>query len=516
MASSCKLVQNIAGHTSRSNIAKVGLSYSLNMYQETQDDEHSCNLLMRSIDGMNLACSLDGECRGMYRVSRGYDEQEALYVVFGQTLYYVSPSHETFTIGHIDSFGTHCSMVETGGYGSAHPHLVIADGVNVYAFNTGLALGDQAEDFRSVKLPLRVNSDQYSIKPTHLAYLYGYLVVNDAGTDAFYTSYQYPFETYAEDESEYWDIFQVDTEAYKDYGFITYSEWQPDATLALISTGSKLYTFGSRSWQMFSYNSDVNNPFNSPDNAAQSIGLKAADSLAQLGKDVCFLGSADQGEDAVFHIVDNVIERISTKDIERAIANEKNASVARACMWQEHQHTFYAISFDEDTYVYDLNEKAWHNRSSLNDSNVQKRWRYDWATWSYGHVYFGTKNALVYADDSVYVEHDGKPILKLRRGGVLTSNDQPFYIDSLELIVNNGQHELEHDPRMLIRYSWDGSTWSDYEDCYFGKIGHYDYTTTLWHLGLGRFFTLEVSTTEAIPFTLQNMKIEWSATSCSI
>ena len=48
-------------------------------------------------------------------------------------------------------------------------------------------------DFRSIKLPVRVNSNN-SINPTHCAYLYGYLIINDAGTDAFYTSYKYPFE----------------------------------------------------------------------------------------------------------------------------------------------------------------------------------------------------------------------------------------------------------------------------------------------------------------------------------
>lgn len=92
-------------------------------------------------------------------------------------------------------------MCETGGYGSAHPHLIITDGSHVYAVNTGLPLADQAKEFAehgNIQLPLRVNSTTDFIKPTHCAYLFGYLIVNDAGTDAFYTSYQYPFETYTE------------------------------------------------------------------------------------------------------------------------------------------------------------------------------------------------------------------------------------------------------------------------------------------------------------------------------
>ena len=51
MASRCMLVQNIAGSLSRSNIVKVGLGDSVNMYQETQNPtEHSTQLLMRSAE----------------------------------------------------------------------------------------------------------------------------------------------------------------------------------------------------------------------------------------------------------------------------------------------------------------------------------------------------------------------------------------------------------------------------------------------------------------------------------
>ena len=120
-------------------------------------------------------------------------------------------------------------------------------------------------------------------------------------------------------------------------------------------------------------------------------------------------------------------------------------------------------------------------------------------------------------DENKYTEHDGRVMLKMRRGGVLTSTDCPFFIDAAELILNNGQHSfndqyinLELNPRVSIRYSWDGSTWSDYEDYDMGKIGQYEYSTTAWQLGCGKFFTLEISTTESIPFAIENLKIQWA------
>lgn len=563
------LVQNIAGSISKSNIAKVGLGESLNMYVETQNpSEHSTSILMRTVQGEVLAANVSGKCRGMYRVSRGYENRPVLYAVFGNTLYLVTENNEINEIATINSYGSECHMCETGGYGSAHPHLVIVDGSNVYAVNTGLSLGDQQADFRRIQLPLRVNSTETFIKPTHCAYLYGYLIVNDAGTDAFYTSYQYPFEVEdkesaefyvkrnnfinwwatlddetkeqyiageiqdayydlykefitgtADDTPEKYDVFRVGTVQYAKYGFITYSEWSPDNTIALCSNGSKLYTFGERSWQVFSYNNDINNPFSSPDNAAGNIGIKAANSLAMLGNTVLWLGSSDIGDNGVFMIKDTEITRVSTQDIEREITQLTNLQNAYSSIWEEHQHVFYSITFEDSkkTFVYDVNEQAWHYRASYDKDNRLTYWRYNHATFAYGKQYVGTDNALCYMDENKYTEHDERPILKMRRGGVLTSNDCPFYIDAAELIINNGQHSfndqytnLELNPRISIRYSWDGSTWSDYEDYWLGKIGQYEYSTTVWHMGMGKYFTLEISSTEPIPLSIENLKVNYS------
>ena len=574
MANSVKLVQNIAGGISKSNLVKVGLGESINCYPEIQDiNEHSCQILNRTVEGQVQAALIPGKCRGMYRVSRGYDNRPVLYAVYDDTLYLIHEDNSWNNIGTIPSIGTECHMVETGGYGSAHPHLIIVDGTNVYSVNTGLSVGDQQIDFRTITLPFRVNTTT-PIKPTHCAYLYGYLIVNDAGTDAFYTSYQYPFEiedsepdTFyqdrqmfinwwmtltdeqkleyksgeihdqyynewkefidgtADDTPEKYDLFRVGTVEYAQYGFITYSEWSPDNTIALCSNGSKLYTFGERSWQVFSYNDDVNMPFTSPDNAAGNIGIKAPNSLAMLGNTTLWLGSSDIGENGVFMIKDNSISRISTNDIEREITQFTDIETAYSSIWQEHQHTFYSLTFEvsKKTFVYDITEGKWHYRASYDTNNHLTYWRYNHATFAYNKIYVGTDGALCYLDENKYTEHDGRVILKLRRGGVLTNNDMPFYIDSAEIICNNGQHSfnnsytnLEMNPRISLRYSWDGATFSDYEDFYLGKIGQYDYSTVCYGCGMGKYFTLEISSTEPIPLSIQNLKISFSPCSSFI
>lgn len=566
-----RLIQNIAGSISKSNLMKVGLGESVNMYVEDQQkaDEKSAAILMRTIQGQVQAASISGKCRGMYRVSRGYDEKPVLYAVYDNALYLVRENHTYNSIGTIPSMGTECHMCETGGYGDSHPHLVITDGTNVYAVNTGLSIGDQQMDFRTIRLPKR--ADGTAINPTHCAYLYGYLVVNDAGTDAFYTSYQYPFEIEdtespefyedrqrfinwwmgltdeikeryrageihdaywarwenfitgkADDSPEKYDVFRVGTVQFADYGFVTYSEWSPDNTVALCSNGSKLYTFGERSWQVFSYNDDMNNPFSSPDNAAGNIGIKAPNSLAMLGNTVLWLGNSDIGDNGVFLIKDTEIRRVSTQDIEREITQLEHIDEAYSSIWVEHQHTFYSLTFEQSkkTFVYDVDQDAWHYRASYDDDNRLTFWRYSHLTYAYSRIYAAADNVLVYCDENRYTEHDGRVIYKMRRGGVITSNGQPFYIDMMRLVTNNGQlsfdnhyDNIELNPRVSFRYTWDGGDFSDYEDAMTGKLGRYDYETIIYGCGFGRYFTLEISTTEQIPFSVQNLEIKFTPTS---
>ena len=526
-----RLIQNIAGSLSRSNVVKVGLSDSINMYPETQSPtEHSTQLMMRSVSGARgFSGHLDGACRGLYRVSRGLNNEPVLYGVFGNVVYLFDSDGTAHNIQRIETASSECRMVETGGYGDAHPHLVIVDGVNCYAVDTTLNVVDQRADFRIIELPIRGTDEFQRIEPTHITYLFGYLICNDRGTDAFYTSIQYPFETTTADNQIDYDIWRLGTT--NNVGYITYSEWCPDNTTALCSNGSRLWTFGPRSWQCFSYNNDKRIPFTSPDNAAGNVGIKAPNSLAMLGQTVIWLGSSDIGEDGVFMIRDNSLVRVSTGDLERELTLMTNPENAYACIWQEHRHTFYALTFQDSkmTYVYDVSEDKWHRRASYDRDNRLTYWRYGHACFAYNRTMVADGSDLCYLDENTFEEHDGTPILKLRRGGVLTSTDQPFYIDSAEIICNNGQQSSDLynlvdgkakaqpdaglNPRIQIRYSWDGATFSDYEDYFLGRVGNYDWSTTAWSLGCGKFFTLEISTSEKVPFCIQSLKIAFSPTS---
>ena len=519
-----RIIQNIVGGIHRHELSKVSQAYSLNMYPETVDAEQSiCDKILLGIHGTTLATQIpEGPCRGLFRASRGQDGNPVLFGCFGSGVYVIretSTGFSAFKVGQVsNAIAEPVHFAETGGEGSAHPHLVVVDGASCFAVDTTLSDSYMQNDWRSIQLPTRVGNEDHSvqIEPTHVAYLYGYLIINDKETDAFYTSLQYPFETTDEHDQIIYDVFYADvTSKYNGYGFVTYAEWNPDNITALCSNGSYLYTFGPRSVQCFSYRDDINKPFVSPDNAAESIGIRAPDSLASCGPYVAWLAGSDIGQNGIYVMEGNNKKRVSTVSIEREISKMKFPEDAVGQFWTENQHIFYAITFrtDKKTLVYDILENEWHARESYTYGS----WRPQFATFAYNKIFFGNHfdGSLVYLDNDKFTEWDDNCIVRMRRGGALYSDNSPFYVDSLDITLNNGQIDNPTlDPKVMMRYSTDGNDWTDTEIGTMGAIGRYDHRTTWWNLGMCRFLTVEISCSDPVDFAILTAKI--NASPCNI
>lgn len=553
------LLQNFCGGSRVSDARVLNLSESINLYQETTGEGSSSSVVLRSCPGTSSLFSVTDivstatsvKCRGMFQASRDVLGLPSVFSVFGPRLFWTHTledgSIKTDLVYDSLSETLECvSMTETGGYGSAHPHLVIVDGVSCYAVQTDLSLEEMKSDFRSIQLPYRVNKgpiydedndawvdqdDMEFIAPSHCAYLYGYLIVNDSQTDAFYCSIQYPFETlkwipdsdadngYSQstdpDDIDY-DIFGFDShnptyEDMKYYGYITYSEWSPDATIALIDTGTKLYTFGTRSTQTFSYSSDYQCPFTSGTWQAQGIGLLSRWSPAKLGSSVFFLGTSDSGVGGVFSVSGTSVTRLSTPDIERRIIGLTHPEDSIGCAWIEDGHSFYSINFwrDDLTLVYDALEKSWHRRATRSlTSDELHCWRITHsATWNQTQLYGTTDGHLIQLDRSKSTEYDGRTQLRLRRSGMLYSSYQPFYLDNIRLILSSGQNQLTENPRIQYRVSDFGGDWTDARTMLTGQTGQFNWVSEAFNLGVYTIACLEVWTVEDFSPVFLGVKI---------
>lgn len=508
-------VSNLVGFTRKSILPKVGKSDTYNMYVESKDaGEHAFTAILRPMPGYSeVSTAVEGEPQGTYRCSRGYrrDGRPAVYGVWGKVLYLIlDDGNGTLTPYKIaDIAGTGmCTFCETTGYGKAAPHLVLCDGVNVYAVNTTLDPIQQKKDFRSIAMPLQYPDEKTKrVTPSWVAFLYGYLVVGAKDTDMFYLSVQYPFETDA-------DVMRLDE---NQYGKWVFSEWQPDNTLAGCSTGSRLFTFGERSFQVFTFQDSIENPFASPDTAAMNIGIKSAASLAIYGEQVFWLGSSLMGDGSAYMMgPDGQPNRISTDEVEDIMA-KCDQRLANGTIFKWKSHPFYVIDFPADdlTLVYDIRENGWVRMGSRKANGQEGCIRYTNAVPSAeGRVLLQGDGVLVSATDEKWNEHDGKPILRKRAGGILSSDYKPFKIGAIKLITNNGDYPLtlDHAPQIFLRYSRDGATWTRSSTYSLGNAGRYDYDTVFRNLGKVQYLTVEVGTSENIGFALYGMDV--TGTTC--
>lgn len=528
------LVSNLVGGWNKSDIRLANLSESINLFPETQGDGATAPAVLRSIQGTSLLLNIsDRPCRGMYECARGIDGFPLLFAVYGTTLYCITndggdwEAHAIYN--QLTNTDEPVSMCETGGEGSAHPHLVVVDGANVICCNTEISVAEMsdpnADGCRTIPLPFSVRQEDPQnptrrIVPTHCAYCYNYLIVNDAGSDAFYITYQYPFERENNIGEIDYDIFMIDSNrpgetGYRNYGFITYAEWSPDNITALCSNATLLYTFGPKSTQIFTYNSDVDAPFVSPTNAANSIGIKAVRSLAMVGDYVFYLASSAIGENGIYYWKGNQLTRCSTPDVERLISGFRNPADAVGQCWLENGHTFYAITFVDDDYtlVYDILENKWHRRSTKDRyTNAHHAWRPQFALLHQGKLMFGTNDgALIYLDQKKFNEYDGRPMLRVRRSGMLFDNYVSFFLDNLRLICNKGDFDdPDLVPKIMMRYSDEGGDWSNQEMGLLGKQGQYQYDVEWFNLGLHRILCVEISVSDPVNFSIMGGKISYT------
>lgn len=540
-------ISNFVGFTKKSDLSKLGKSDTMNMFVTTTDaTEHAFQKILKPMPGYeNLNVDVPGEPQGTYRVSRGEDGVPVVYGVWGGKLYLIIQEDGRTTATHIGTLANStgkCTFAETSGYGKTAPHLCVCDGSGVYAVNTTLPKAGQIADFRTIKLPIEYGTEAAEgqrIRASYICYLYGYLLVGakdheGADTDIFYRSYQYPFENTTTSGAIDYDIFMAETTSETEgYGKWTMSEWQPDNTLIGCANGSRFFTFGQRSFQVFTWQDSITTPFTSPDTASFLIGIKNRDSLALFGSQVFWLGAADAGDGVVYTMTgDASPQRISTDEIE-AIIKKQDSTNMDAYVFRYEGHPFYVMRFkggsgdNGETLVYDIREQGWTRMGSY-DGDLEDIGCFRYTSPTYltdGTLVFQEAGTLVKASQEYWWEHDGTPIPRFRVGGVLSSDNKVFKINSLKFLTNNGDYGSSYyegdtnneEPHILFSFAKNGEdiedTAGDVEEIFLGYTGYYDYDLVIKGLGKATYLSIKVQCDCNIPFAIYGMDI--SATPCS-
>jgi hypothetical protein len=237
---------------------------------------------------------------------------------------------------------------------------------------------------------------------------------------------------------------------------------------------------------------------------------------------VIFLSDAG----AVYASAGLQLERISPPGIEKALQDIDYPS-AVAFSFGHEGHSFYALTIAsaEITFVYDLDEKEWHERAHMvPESGLLKRWRGTFAATAFGECLVGDSNSSAIYKLSRSQYYDDKPgadgVYYIRRqvdGPDTFSARSILAMHSLELECVTGQGVLigqGSDPKVMFAYSDDcGLSWSNERWATLGKLSDRQARAIIRMVGRFRQRRPRISATDPVPHVWQRLWADLEALS---
>jgi len=199
------------------------------------------------------------------------------------------------------------------------------------------------------------------------------------------------------------DIFSCDLDtpsSWNSSNFVS-AESFPDPIVGLARQNNQIIAFGSSSTEFFYDAANASgSPFNRNESAIIQTGCAANHCIYQNERYCAFIGQSDSGGRAVWFIDGFQPKRVSDEFIDRIIDSEVNLSLCAGFGVRTKGHMFYVINLStaNRTFVYDVDEKLWHEWSSQSPPGVNNVFAYNHAAdCGTGKVYLqGTNSGYVY------------------------------------------------------------------------------------------------------------------------
>lgn len=485
------------------------------MYREINQE----NQYLASVPGLKFAHKFTGsaKCRGAFVSSIGLDSEggrENAFVVFGNRLYRIGHSENVELIGNVAGGSARVTFAETAGL---RPFLLIADGSALWAYNL-LEGGGLSQ----ITLPQRVTGDGGMIRPSHVCCVAGSVCINDVGTGFVYYSIPYPLNSamrkvfdIVDGEVQYEEenslkVKQKDVDAFEymfldNYGVQQYfnAETSADNIQAIAAVGANLYLFGNKTveiWQRGAaeYETWVRQSYTT--NA--SNGVQAPYSIAVCGSNLYYLGSGESYAKGVLSVSGQTYSKISEDWLDEKLLGETGES-AFGFAYAQGNHNFYVLQLAnlKETWVYDLETKEWHQRTSrVRDTGNETRWRPSAMIWFGGKFKAFCDDGCMYSHSEDYWWEDyagtGKlPIIRHRQGAVLVNDEKPFIFNELAIECNVGTWEdYDGEPELMLEVSDDGgNTFGNVLSEPMGLTGDYSHRVRFFNLGYNRLCVLKLT-----------------------
>jgi len=399
-------------------------------------------------------------CRPSTSPNRGsFTVLGRVFFVFGNTLYEILEDCTSTVRGTLNTTSGFVSI-------DTNPNqLCIVDGTYGYIFTYATNVFAQI-------------TDPYFLGADTVTFLDGYFVFNKPNTNIYYIS--------AINDGLTGDPLDFAT-----------AEGSPAPIVAIATVHQQLWIFKEDSVQMMYNSGAADFPFANIGNTTIQYGCLAKGSVVTSANTVFWLGRDAQGKGVAWMAEGYQPQAISTFPVATAIQSYANPEDAVAYTYQEDMHFFYVLTFTSanTTWVYDIGQKAWHERAYFNPtSNTYERHRAQSHVFAFGkHLVGDYENGKIYEQALTIYDDDGTPKRWMRTlPHMAAPNLEYIYYDRLQVDMEVGTglesgSIQDTNPEVMLQWSNDGGyTWGSELWRPAGKVGEYSKRVIWNRLGRSR------------------------------
>jgi hypothetical protein len=333
------------------------------------------------------------------------------------------------------------------------------------------ATGTNASETITLTIPAfgQLNDPGLPINPSRLAFIEGWLLINQQASRQFQTNGPVPYTL----------MFPGSFFALKDSS--------TDNLSTLYENNREGWLIGEKTSEVWFNAGGANFAFQRIPGVGPQIGCAAQHSITRMGPSLIWLGRNEQGENIVVMTNQYAWERVSNHAIEHAISSYPLVSDAIGFAYEEEGHSFYMLTFPtaDVTWCFDFTasqrygEPVWHQRASFDvNAGVYHRHRANcFVNFQDLRIVGDYQSGQIHQMSRAYFTDAGNALRCQRRSPHVWSREdrrrvfhsrlQLEFTPGVGLSVGQGS-----DPQVMLRWSDDGGfNWSNEHWTSIGKIG---------------------------------------------
>lgn len=397
-----------------------------------------------------------------------------LYVVYGPSVYVLDVDLSPTPVGGITSQYGHV-WIEYNGY-----QVVFCDGQDYWVYNENTQVFQQ------------VGGTEFP-GAAYLTYQDGYGIWGPPNSNRFY-------------------VTNLDDFLGLDYLNFATLEGLPDNIVVAKSHYRELWIFGERTIEIWQNVGTSPFPFARAQGAYVEQGCGASASIG-IGDNVIYWLSQHR---QVLSAVGYQPTIISSRKLERELADYETVADAIGFVWVNEGHTFYQLTFPNAkvTWVYDAATQIWHKRSSFEwpGETLQGQHRANcYAHYNDLHLVGDYATGTIYGMDRDYFDDDGEPLVAQLQSMEIRQEGKLQFFPPLQIYFEHGQGLTTgqgFDPQAMLSWSNDGGfTWGPELWSPIGKIGEYG-TRSIWRRG-GSAYTRSYRLMVSDPVKRDILEVNW-------